>query len=68
MRARPWLILTAMVLARFGFGHQYQTVATLGPQLVRRFDLDYATLGVLIGAYMLLGPGKPPSARRCSPR
>ena len=55
MRVRPWLILAAMVLARIGFGYQYQTVATLGPQLVRQFDLDYATLGTLIGAYMLLG-------------
>ena len=55
VRVRPWLILAAMVLARIGFGYQYQTVATLGPQLVRQFNLDYATLGTLIGAYMLLG-------------
>lgn len=55
MRVRPWLILAAMVLARIGFGYQYQTVATLGPQLIQQFDLDYATLGTLIGAYMLLG-------------
>ena len=55
MGVRPWLILAAVALARIGFGYQYQTVATLGPQLVRQFDLDYATLGTLIGAYMLLG-------------
>ena len=55
MGARPWLILTAVALARIGFGNQYQTVATLGPDLMRVFRLDYATLGALIGAFMLLG-------------
>ena len=40
MGARPWLILAAVVLARIGFGYQYQTVATLGPGLMRQFTLD----------------------------
>jgi hypothetical protein len=39
MGARPWLILTAVALARIGFGYQYQTVATLGPDLMRVFRL-----------------------------
>ena len=55
MGARPWLILAAVVLARIGFGYQYQTVATLGPDLMGLFRLDYTTLGALIGAFMLLG-------------
>src|SRR6185503_5998447 len=55
MSARRWVILAAVALARAGFGYQYQTVATLGPDLMRLFDLDYATLGTLIGAFMLLG-------------
>lgn len=55
MSARRWVILAAVALARIGFGYQYQTVATLGPDLMRLFDLDYATLGTLIGAFMLLG-------------
>jgi len=55
MRARPWLILAAVALARIGFGYQYQTVATLGPDLMRVFGIDYAALGTLIGAFMLLG-------------
>jgi MFS family permease len=55
MSARPWLILAALALARIGFGYQFQTVATLGPVLVRHFGIDYATLGALIGAFMLLG-------------
>ena len=53
--SRPALILAAVALARIGFGYQYQTVATLGPDLMRLFGLDYATLGTLIGAFMLLG-------------
>jgi MFS family permease len=55
MGARPWLILAALALGRIGFGYQFQTVATLGPDLVRLFHLDYTTLGTLIGAFMLLG-------------
>ena len=52
---RPWMILAALALARAGFGYQFQTVATLGPDLVPLFHLNYADLGKLIGAYMLLG-------------
>jgi predicted MFS family arabinose efflux permease len=55
MGARPWLILAAVALARIGFGYQYQTVATLGPDLMQLYGLDYAGLGTLIGAFMLLG-------------
>jgi len=55
MGARPWLILAALALGRIGFGYQFQTVPTLGPDLVRLFRLDYTTLGTLIGAFMLLG-------------
>jgi predicted MFS family arabinose efflux permease len=52
---RPWLILAALAIARAGFGYQFQTVATLGPDLVPMFDLTYTGLGVLIGAYNFLG-------------
>jgi MFS family permease len=55
MGARPWLILAALALARIGFGYQFQTVPTLGPELIRLFHFDYATLGALIGSFMLLG-------------
>jgi MFS family permease len=55
MAARAWFILAALALARVGFGYQFQTVPTLGPDLVRLFHLDYATLGTLIGAFMLPG-------------
>jgi MFS family permease len=52
---RPWIILAALALARIGFGYQFQTVATLGPELMPLFHLTYAAFGALIGAYMLLG-------------
>ncbi len=52
---RGWTILGAIVLARIGFGYQFQTVASLGPALIRLFGLDYAGLGTLIGAYMVAG-------------
>jgi MFS family permease len=49
------VILAAIALARAGFGYQYQTVASLAPDLMQLFGLDYATLGTLIGTFMLLG-------------
>lgn len=55
MQLRSWIILTALALARVAFGYQFQTIATLGTELVQRFGLSYAQLGSLIGAYMLLG-------------
>ncbi|HEX2942988.1 MAG TPA: MFS transporter [Rhodopila sp.] len=55
MTARPWVILAALAIGRAAFGYQFQTVATLAPDLVPRFGLNYAQLGSLIGSYMLLG-------------
>ncbi|HQT79518.1 MAG TPA: MFS transporter, partial [Rhodopila sp.] len=55
MTARPWVILAALAIGRVAFGYQFQTVATLAPDLVPRFGLSYAQLGSLIGSYMLLG-------------
>jgi predicted MFS family arabinose efflux permease len=55
MGVRPWFILAAVAFARIGFGYQYQTVASLGPDLTRLFQFDYTTLGTLIGAFMMLG-------------
>jgi MFS family permease len=55
MLLRPWIILAALSLARIAFGYQFQTVATIATELVGRFELSYAQLGGLIGAYNLLG-------------
>ena len=55
MHARPLFILAALALARIGFGYQFQTVASMGPDLIPLFHLSYAAFGSLIGAFMLLG-------------
>ena len=55
MPLRPWFILAALALGRIAFGYQFQTVASLGPDLVPRFGLTYAAFGTLIGTYSLLG-------------
>ncbi len=54
-RIRPLAILAAIVLARLGFGYQFQTVGSLGPLLIPLFGMDYTTFGKLIGAFMLAG-------------
>ena len=48
-------ILLAIAFARFAFGYQLQTVASLGPDLTAAFHLSFAALGSLVGAYMLPG-------------
>lgn len=54
MRGR-WGLVAAILLARIAFGLQFQSVATLAPELTRAFGLDYARLGTLIGLYMAPG-------------
>ena len=36
-------------------GYQFQVVAPLSPQLIDAFDADYATIGTLVGLYLLPG-------------
>lgn len=55
MTLRPWIILAALSLGRIAFGYQFQTIATLAPDLVPRFGLSYAQVGSLVGAYLLFG-------------
>lgn len=50
-----WGLVLAVMLARIAFGYQMQTVASLGPELVSAFQIDFAALGTLMGAYMLAG-------------
>jgi MFS family permease len=47
--------LIALTLARIAFGYQVQTVASLGPDLVGAFHIALATLGTLMGLYLLPG-------------
>jgi len=53
--ARRWILVAAVSLARVAFGYQFQTLASLGPELLARFGLGYASLGGLIGLYMAPG-------------
>jgi MFS family permease len=55
MAGRSGFILLAVLIARFGFGYQIQTVASIGPELRALFGLNYAGLGTLIGLYMVSG-------------
>jgi MFS family permease len=54
-RLRPGLIFAAIIVARVGWGYQFQTVGSLGPLLIPLFHLDYTTFGKLIGAFLLVG-------------
>jgi predicted MFS family arabinose efflux permease len=50
-----WLILAALFLARTAMALQFQTVASTGPFLIDALAIDFASLGLLIGLYMLPG-------------
>jgi MFS family permease len=54
MRER-WLVLAVLTIARTAMGFQFQSVATVSPQLIDQFALSYAALGTLIGLYLLPG-------------
>ena len=55
MARRRWVLVAAISLARVAFGYQFQSLASLGPELLARFGLGYAQLGTLIGLYMAPG-------------
>lgn len=50
-----WGFVAALALGRVAFGFQFQSLASLGPELQQAFSLDYASLGALIGLYMAPG-------------
>jgi predicted MFS family arabinose efflux permease len=50
-----WGILVAIACARFAFGYQMQTIASLAPDLMAAFHLSFAGIGSLVGAYLLPG-------------
>lgn len=54
MSRSAWLVV-ALALGRIAFGFQFQSVASLGPLLMRQYGLDYSTLGTLIGVFMAPG-------------
>ena len=50
-----WGALLVMATGRVAMGVQFQSIGALGPFLVGTIAADYATLGTLIGAYLLPG-------------
>lgn len=50
-----WRILGLLFLARIGIGFQFQTVASVGDDLIVAFGLSYADIGFLIGLFMAPG-------------
>ncbi len=54
MRVR-WLILGVLAFARIAMGFQFQAVASVAPFLIDDFGIDYASVGTLIGLYLLPG-------------
>lgn len=50
-----WRILSLLFLARIGLGVQFQTLTSVGDDLVVAFGLSLAEIGVLIGLFMAPG-------------
>jgi len=50
-----WRILSLLFLTRIALGFQFQTVASVGDDLVVAFGLDYVEIGFLIGLFMAPG-------------
>lgn len=55
MVASRWTILGVLFLARTAMALQFQTVASTSSFLIDALAIDFATIGVLIGLYMLPG-------------
>ena len=50
-----WTMLVVLFVARVGLGFQFQTLGSVGNSLSDIFALDYGTIGLLIGLFMLPG-------------
>ena len=55
MADNRWLMLAVLFLARTAMALQFQTVASVGPFLMDALAIDFASLGALIGLYLLPG-------------
>jgi predicted MFS family arabinose efflux permease len=55
IRRGPLALLAALTFARIAYGVQFQSVGAVGPAMIAELDLDYASLGTLVGAYSVLG-------------
>lgn len=50
-----WWMLALLFFARIALGFQFQTVASVGGDLVTVFGIDYSDVGFLIGLFMVPG-------------
>lgn len=50
-----WLMLLILFLVRISMGYQFQSVASLSPQLVKDLGFTYTQVGTLVGFYLLPG-------------
>jgi predicted MFS family arabinose efflux permease len=55
MPGRRWIILAILFAARAATGFQFQSVGSAANLLMRDLGLDYAEIGILLGAYLLPG-------------
>ncbi len=55
MAPNRWVILGVLFLVRFALGYQFQAAGSVGPMLVRDLGIDWADLGMVVGAFMLPG-------------
>src|SRR3978361_166169 len=55
MPDRRWIVLAVLFLARAATGFQFQSVGSAASAMTRDLGMDYAQLGVLLGAYLLPG-------------
>jgi predicted MFS family arabinose efflux permease len=55
MTGNRWFALALLFLARTSMGFQFQTVGSVAPILADELALGYATIGTLIGLYLLPG-------------
>jgi predicted MFS family arabinose efflux permease len=50
-----WFMLAVLFIARFALGYQFQSAGSVAPFLIKDLNIDYAQIGVLIGAFILPG-------------
>ena len=50
-----WIMLAVLTTARLSMGFQFQSVGSASPFLVADLGIDYASVGFLIGLYLLPG-------------
>jgi len=55
MPGRRWIILVVLFAARAATGFQFQSVGSAANSLMAGLGLDYADIGILLGAYLLPG-------------